>query len=62
MSNPNAIATHRHDGHYSTARIGDYIETMWFPNEGEGWLIDRTYVTLERVAQEHIENYETRRG
>lgn len=52
------VVTKRSGGEYSTALIGDYIETIWFPTAGDVKLIDRTYIGLSRVAADHIAKYE----
>lgn len=54
------LITRRVDGEYSTAQIGNYIETMWFPDDEseQPFMIDRTYIGLATVARRHIEQYE----
>lgn len=51
MDNPHI--TPADNGEYSTVRIGDYIETRYFDNDGSSRVIARTY--LAEIAREHIE-------
>lgn len=48
----------RNDGEYSTVRIGDMIETVWFGNDGTSETVGRTYSGLAATAEAHIRAWE----
>lgn len=62
MAHPKSVVTKRPGGQYSTALIGEYIETLWFPDDstenGGALFVGRTYIGLSRVAADHIAKYE----
>ena len=55
----NTLITRREDGEYSTTRIGDYIETMWFGDDGDQMFVSSTFLNLAAVAEKHIHAFES---